>query len=199
MNLLIFNEQHCWPRRDNGWRYDNYNNGQRCDYEDSNDNCRRCNDEDDDDNGRRRYNDNDNSWRCGDDDDYNNGWRRYNNDNDGLRWDDVGGVMTRLTMTNLHFTINLKTKWLHGKHVSHPQNHRQATTNTAMELLPLGNVVTCCAIVGVNLDNTGAETIVTVRPSSKMLGQIPNLTPLNTILDDKNFQQSSSFSLRHAN
>ena len=57
-----------------------------------------------------------------------------------------------------------------------------------MELLPLGNVVTCYAIAGVNLDNTGAETIVTVRPSSKMLGQIPNLTPLNTILKDKNFQ-----------
>ena len=57
-----------------------------------------------------------------------------------------------------------------------------------MVLLPLGNIVTCCVIAGVNLDNTGAETIVMVHPSSKMLGQIPNLTPLNTIFDDKNFQ-----------
>ena len=107
--------------------------------------------------------------------------------------------MTWLTITNLHFNINLETKWLHGKQVSHPQNHRQATTNIAMELLPLGNVVTCCVIAGVNLNDTGAETIVTVRPSSKMLGQIPNLTPLNTILDAKTSNTSSSFPSRHAN
>ena len=64
-----------------------------------------------------------------------------------------------------------------------------------MELLPLGIIVTCCAIARVNLDNMGAENIITVCPSSKMLGHIPNLTPLNTVLDDKNFQHILIFSI----
>ena len=64
-----------------------------------------------------------------------------------------------------------------------------------MELLSLGNVVTCCAIDGVNIGNRGAETIVMVFPSGKMLGQITNLTPLNTLLEDKNFQHILIFSM----
>ena len=69
-----------------------------------------------------------------------------------------------------------------------------------MELLPLVDIVTYRTIAGVNLDNTGAETIVTVCPSGKMLGQITNLTSLNTpFLMTKTSNTSSSFPSRHAN
>jgi len=69
-----------------------------------------------------------------------------------------------------------------------------------MELLLLGDIVTCCAIAGVNLNDTGAETIVTVCPSSKMLGQITNLTSLNTpFLTTKTSNTSSFFPSCHAN
>ncbi len=103
---------------------------------------------------RRRYNDDDNSWQCDDDDNDDGRWR-YNDGNDGWWCNDVASAMTWLTINKLHFNVNLETKWLHGKHVSHPQNHHQATTNIMMERLPLGNVVTRCAIAGVNRDDTG--------------------------------------------
>ncbi len=126
---------------------------------DNRDDCRWCNDEDNDDDGQWRYDDDDDSRQCEDDNDYNNGRWRYDDNEDGLRWEDVGGVMTWLTITNLHFTINLETKWLHSKHVSHPQNHRQATTNIAMKLLPPSEVEPKMLFMGHEISSFHAQVV----------------------------------------